>query len=269
MGTIITSDKHYKALARKIRAILGTTLQYTPSEIQKAISDLSVLENKYSSIEHGVVFTRNIPKIIGKKLVPGMFARSNITSFTISEDITTLPNNLFKYSELTKITLHDNIISIGEGCFQSCYNLIPTIPKNLVSIGNSAFGWTKINGNLILPDTVTTIGSSAFSGTDLTSIEIPKNVSNIRYSIASYCEYLKAFIIRNSTKVYDIYASASYPYFYNTLINDGNGYIYVPSNLIEQYKVATYWSTYANQFRVLEDYTVDGTVTGAFDYSKI
>ena len=39
-----------------------------------------------------------------------------------------------------------------------------------------------------------------------------------------------------------------------TKIASGTGYIYVPSSLIDSYKSATNWSTYANQFRAIEDY---------------
>ena len=46
-------------------------------------------------------------------------------------------------------------------------------------------------------------------------------------------------------------------------------YIYVPKALIEDYKADTAWSVYADQFRALEDYTVDGTITGELDESKI
>jgi hypothetical protein len=48
-----------------------------------------------------------------------------------------------------------------------------------------------------------------------------------------------------------------------------DGYIYVPSPLVEGYKAATNWSAFASQFRVLEDYTVDGTTMGALDPNKI
>ena len=48
-----------------------------------------------------------------------------------------------------------------------------------------------------------------------------------------------------------------------------DGYIYVPRALIEDYKVATNWVTFADQFRALEDYTVDGTITGEIDESKV
>lgn len=49
----------------------------------------------------------------------------------------------------------------------------------------------------------------------------------------------------------------------------GTGYIYVPRALVDSYKAATNWSVYANQFRALEDYTVDGTLTGELDETKI
>lgn len=37
-------------------------------------------------------------------------------------------------------------------------------------------------------------------------------------------------------------------------IGQGTGYVYVPSVLIDTYKTATNWSTFANQFRAIEDY---------------
>ena len=50
---------------------------------------------------------------------------------------------------------------------------------------------------------------------------------------------------------------------------DGTCYIYVPSSLIEQYKSDREWSKITNQIRALEDYTVDGTITGELDERKI
>lgn len=49
----------------------------------------------------------------------------------------------------------------------------------------------------------------------------------------------------------------------------GEGFILVPSSLMETYKTATNWSLYAGQFRALEDYTVDGTITGDLDETKL
>ena len=47
------------------------------------------------------------------------------------------------------------------------------------------------------------------------------------------------------------------------------GFIYVPAALIEQYAADTVWVDTGILFRALEDYTVDGTITGALDENKI
>ena len=91
------------------------------------------------------------------------------------------------------------------------------------------------------------------------------NVQSIgRYGIYG-CSALIALIMRGTslcTLSSDTGMSA-------TGISAKKGYIYVPSALIDSYKTATNWSVYANQFRALEDYTVDGTITGELDESKI
>lgn len=48
-----------------------------------------------------------------------------------------------------------------------------------------------------------------------------------------------------------------------------NTKFYVRRALVDEFKNATNWSTYADMYRALEDYTVDGTATGELDMSKI
>lgn len=76
---------------------------------------------------------------------------------------------------------------------------------------------------------------------------------------------LKALILRNNSIVTLGYTNA----LQMSGIAVAVGYIYVPSALVDIYKSATNWSTYATKFRALEDYTVDGTITGELDESKI
>lgn len=45
--------------------------------------------------------------------------------------------------------------------------------------------------------------------------------------------------------------------------------ILVPAALVDEYKVAANWSAFSSRFDALESYTVDGTITGALDDSKI
>ena len=90
-------------------------------------------------------------------------------------------------------------------------------------------------------------------------------LQTIKNTAFANCTKLKAFILRGST----VCTISNNTGFYGTPINGTSGYIYVPSALIDSYKTATNWSTHASQFRALEDYTVDSTVTGALDESKI
>ena len=82
----------------------------------------------------------------------------------------------------------------------------------------------------------------------------------------SKCTALTAVILRNEDFVVTLLGSDAFSY---SAIASGTGYIYVPSALLATYKAATNWSTYAAQFRGLEDYTVDGTTTGELDETKI
>lgn len=105
------------------------------------------------------------------------------------------------------------------------------------------------------------IGSYAFQScarlhtVDLTAVE------SIGYDAFIYNNALKTVIIR-SRKVPTIPAWTVFQYW-------GNGYIYVPKDLIEAYKTETNWSSYASKYRALEDYTIDGTITGELDTTKI
>lgn len=101
----------------------------------------------------------------------------------------------------------------------------------------------------------------------LVTIDLPKLTGNVGISCFASCSKLTTLIIgREATSIATLSSTSS---FTGTPIASGTGYIYVPAALIDRYKTATNWSTYASQFRALEDYTVDGTTTGALDESKI
>ena len=103
-----------------------------------------------------------------------------------------------------------------------------------------------------------------YNCTNLTSVDLPVATS-IRDSAFRSCKNLASLILGNTENVCSIKSNT----LANTKIASGTGYIYVPAALIDSYKTASNWSTYANQFRALEDYTVDGTTTGELDSTKI
>ena len=64
------------------------------------------------------------------------------------------------------------------------------------------------------------------------------------------CSALTALILRNTEQVSTITGTP----FAASAIASGTGYIYVPAALVDTYKAASGWSTYASQIRAIEDY---------------
>ena len=133
--------------------------------------------------------------------------------------------------------------------------------------GDSAMLDAMIDGSITeISSNVESISMAAFScRNNLTTANFPK-VTAIGGSAFNSCTNITALILRNTSGVCTLSASNAFLY---SAIENGRGYIYVPSALIKDYKAATNWSTHAARLRALEDYTVDGTTTGALDPTKI
>lgn len=149
------------------------------------------------------------------------------------------------------------VTGLGSSVFTQCKSLksanfpaSPDIPSNLF---NNCSALETVN----FP-AATIIKSSAFERcSSLTKLDFPL-VSRINSGAFAYCTSLKALVLRNETVcMLDAVAILS-----TCPIADGTGYIYVPSALVDSYKAAANWSTFADQFRNLEEWTVDNTVTG-------
>jgi hypothetical protein len=97
---------------------------------------------------------------------------------------------------------------------------------------------------------ISKIGANAFcSCTALTVVDVPE-VKKIDANAFGGCTALEALILRSNTVVTMANANA----LGSSGIANGTGFVYVPSALVDSYKAATNWSTYAVQFRSIEDY---------------
>ena len=98
----------------------------------------------------------------------------------------------------------------------------------------------------------TSIGNYAFSSCkSLTSIDLPA-CTNIGTDAFKYCTALTSIKLANASKICTLSNSDA---FKSTPIANKAGYIYVPDELVEQYKKATNWSVYASQIKPLSAYT--------------
>ena len=114
-------------------------------------------------------------------------------------------------------------------------------------IGSNAFAQTPLLTTVDFP-LVTSIGASAFQGAiSLTTVDFPL-VTSIGASAFQGAISLTKFVIRTPAL-----APAGIGVFADTPIASGTGYIYVPDNLVAQYKIFPNWSTYASQIRPISD----------------
>lgn len=165
-----------------------------------------------------------------------------------------------------------NFPDLQEGANQMFYNCKKLTSVNLPSINTvSSEMFSGCNAlRIIRLQEVTSVSTKAFNSCiSLTTVDLPKGTKINTYAF-NYCYKLTALILRSAT-VYSLSNTNAFTKCYHILgtVNltynpEGlkDGYIYVPSALVDSYKSATNWSNYASQFRAIEDYPeICGEVT--------
>lgn len=155
---------------------------------------------------------------------------------------------------------------IGGYAFMDCLNLSEVYAPELVEIGSSGFNKTKIK-KVVFPK-VETLGTYTFQSCAELEVADFYNLTEIKNYAFQDTVALKAIIFRHPTT---LPTPAGTSWLANSGIANEIGYLYVPSALVEQCKglKGVSGKSYANRVRALEDYTVDGTITGALDETKI
>lgn len=91
--------------------------------------------------------------------------------------------------EASVYNIPQGISAIGDFAFSSCYSLTSvSIPDSVVSLGDSAFAHCSLT-TLFIPDSVTSIGKNAFYGCPDFTLSLPRNSYAAEYAKANNIPY--------------------------------------------------------------------------------
>lgn len=163
--------------------------------------------------------------------------RPDLESIHLPKTVVSIGGFAFDHcTSLTSIEFPNSLTNIGESAFGSCSSLVSLrIPASVTSIGDGAFGGTTkltsisvdsgnpiydsrdncnaiiekesntlIRGckNTVIPNSVTTIGTHAFGGSEISSIAIPGSVTRIEKNAFIGCD-LASIVVDSGNWIYD------------------------------------------------------------------
>ena len=144
----------------------------------------------------------NTPYETLQKEVPAVFGPGAEQGFITSKAGTVLLKYVGKDDN---VCIPQGITKIGENAFANCKKLTKvTIPDSVVSV--AGFTYCKKLEKVVLGKNVRAIGESAFSGTSLTEITIPKRVNTIDQDAFSKCKNLKKITFKGTPSDISPYA---------------------------------------------------------------
>ena len=127
---------------------------------------------------------------------------SSLKELPLTNNVTTIGGEAFSHSGLTSFTIPDSITKIPNYCFRDCPDLVSVdIPGSVLEFGYSSFeGCTSLK-SIVIPDSITIIPEFAFCGcTSLESVTIPDSITTIGNSAFTNCTSLTNLVIPDSVR---------------------------------------------------------------------
>ena len=183
-------------------------------------------------------------------------------------NVVTIGNQAFSGARL----IHNNISCpnatyVGSYAFANCYRVKQLVLPNVEKVGESAFQFCQQATQILIPK-VTKLGRNAFRSCDaLTSVSLPvldkldsfafercinllyvflDQVTNLQTSAFELCRQLAAVVLGNENSVATLTLATNITLSQNLIF-------YVPDNLVNEYKSATNWQTFASRIKGISE----------------
>ncbi len=165
------------------------------------------------------------------------------------EGLTMIGNQALINTAIDSITIPQGVKVLKPETFRYCNSLVYVrLPENLVSIGSNAFRDDPRLSDINIPESVTSIEYEAFFGCgSLSNLTIPASVTSIGENA-----------LRNIPIVW--MNPVTPPSIISDNLFDEYTAIVVPSGSYDTYRNAMYWSSFKNQYTMIEDLDVVANV---------
>lgn len=266
MPHVYTLEGNYENIADAIREKLGVQTAYRPGEMAAAISSISggssgnwaeVLSgNSTTLIDDGITALRNYALgVVGNVSDRGYLTTVSFPSVTRIGDY-----SFYYQTKLVSAVFSSGLSYIGSYAFSNCGKLTEINCKNVTAVYSYAFYYCTSLVEVIMPQSSSIPQYVCGFCSSLVKADFgSENSTTIGNGAFSGCTSIETLVIRKTGAVL---TGRSNMFASSCPIAQGTGHIYVPRALVDSYKTANYWSTYAGQIRAIEDYSNDGTVNG-------
>lgn len=234
----------------------------------KPKGSLDITENGIYDVINFANANVNVPNEATE--IEDIFITHTLSGNYINDRVTKVKYGTFyEDADLTSVSF-PNVTSVESYAFYKCTSLANIDIPRLQSASQYTFAYTKPSSiNFPLLETISTytfayitvpcsVNLPNLKTTANSSFRDSKGISRVDLAIATkidnlcfyYCNNLETLILRKSDAICTLQNTNA---FTGTKIASGTGYIYVPDNLVEEYKAATNWSSFASQIKPLSE----------------
>ena len=264
----VVADEGFYGL-KKVNVNVNPALQEKTAEVtENGITEITVDEG-YDGITK-VSINANVD-LLYKMLSDELETYEN-------NNVTKIKDYLFHSCTNLKAVNLPNVTEIGQYAFYGCNGIESFNFNNVETIKTYAF-YGALNGDISLPKMQSLSSSYSFASSGITSIKIDNCIyiyancfadatkleivdiggadpikeagktTGISSNAFKNCTALKKVILRMTTWQPSITTNT----FSGSAIAKGTGFIYVPDELVDTYKSATNWATYASQIKPISE----------------